>query len=102
MAMLDRQQIPDFLLSASYPNPLDLEAALSPLDEFSLITTDKGGVIFEIHRLVQLATRKWLEQCREVERWQGKALEIVSNSFQMEITAIGRRARCYGLMLKRC
>jgi hypothetical protein len=81
MAMLDRQRIPDFLLSASYPNPLDLEAALSPLDEFSLITAEKGGVSFEIHRLVQLATRKWLEQYQEVERWQGKAVEIVSNTF---------------------
>ena len=81
MAMLDRQGIPDLLLSASYPNALDLEAALSPLDEFSLISIENRGTSFEIHRLVQLATRKWLEQYQEVERWQGKAVEVVANAF---------------------
>jgi tetratricopeptide (TPR) repeat protein len=81
MAMLDRQRIPDFLLSVGYPNALDFEAALSPLDEFSLISIEKGGTSFEIHRLVQLATRKWLEKFKEVERWQGKAIEVVSKAF---------------------
>ena len=81
MAMLDRQGIPDFLLSAIYPNALDLEAALSPLDEFSLISVERGGASFGMHRLVQLATRKWLEQYHEAERWQGKAVETVSNAF---------------------
>ena len=81
MAMLDRQGIPDFLLSASCPNPLDLEAALNILDEFSLISVEKGGTRFEMHRLVQLAMRKWLEQYQEIERWQGKVVEVVANSF---------------------
>jgi tetratricopeptide (TPR) repeat protein len=81
LAMLDRQGIPDFLLHASYPDGLDLEAALSPLEEFSLISIEKGGTRFEIHRLVQLATRKWLERYRELERWQEMAVEVVSNAF---------------------
>jgi hypothetical protein len=68
VAMLDRQGIPDFLLRASYPNDLDLEAALSPLEEFSLISVEKWSTKFEIHRLVQLATRKWLERYQELER----------------------------------
>jgi len=42
IAMLDRQGIPDFLLYALYPNDLDLEAALSPLEEFSLISVQCG------------------------------------------------------------
>jgi hypothetical protein len=66
IAMLDRQGIPDFLLHASYPNDLDLEAALSPLEEFSLISVERGSTKFEIHRLVQLATRKWLERYQEL------------------------------------
>ncbi|KAG9229521.1 hypothetical protein BJ875DRAFT_488840 [Amylocarpus encephaloides] len=40
MAMLDRQGIPEFLLPVRYPNALDLEDALAPLDEFSLITIE--------------------------------------------------------------
>lgn len=81
MAMLDRQGIPEFLLSANYPNPLDLEAAITPLNEFCLITMEKGGTSFEMHRVVQLALRKWLEQYQETERLRGKAIEIVSKAF---------------------
>jgi tetratricopeptide (TPR) repeat protein len=81
IAMLDRQGIPDFLLHASYPDDLDLEAALSPLEEFSLISIERGGTRFEIHRLVQLATRKWLERYQELERWQEIAVKVVSNAF---------------------
>ncbi|CZR65200.1 related to kinesin light chain 1 [Phialocephala subalpina] len=81
MAMLDRQGIPVFLLSACYPNALDLEAALNPLHEFSLISVEREGASFEMHRLVQLATQKWLEKYQEVERWRGKAVEVVSNAF---------------------
>jgi hypothetical protein len=52
MVMLDRQGIPDVLFSASCPNALDLEAALGPLDEFSLISIENKGASFEIHQLV--------------------------------------------------
>jgi hypothetical protein len=81
LVMLDRQGIPDFLLHAIHPNDLDLEAALSPLEEFSLISVEKGSTRFEIHRLVQLATRRWVERYQELERWQGIAVEVVSNTF---------------------
>jgi tetratricopeptide (TPR) repeat protein len=81
LAMLDRQGIPDFLLHAIHPNDLDLEAALSPLEEFSLISVEKGSTRLEIHRLVQLATRRWVERYQELERWQGMAVEVVSNTF---------------------
>jgi hypothetical protein len=57
-AMLDRQGIPDFLLYASYPDDLDFKAAISPLEEFSLISVKRESIRFEIHRLVQLVTRK--------------------------------------------
>ncbi|KFY27526.1 hypothetical protein V493_03438, partial [Pseudogymnoascus sp. VKM F-4281 (FW-2241)] len=81
MAMFDRQGIPEFLLCIKYPNPLDLEEALGPLDEFSLITIKNGGKTFEMHRLVQLATRKWLERSRDGERWQREAIEVVAKAF---------------------
>ncbi|OBT91277.1 hypothetical protein VE02_00373 [Pseudogymnoascus sp. 03VT05] len=81
MAMLDRQGIPEFLLRVQYPNPLDLEDALAPLDEFSLITIENGGKAFEMHRLVQLATRKWLERFGDGERWRREAIKVVAKAF---------------------
>ncbi|KAH7342496.1 hypothetical protein BKA65DRAFT_400861 [Rhexocercosporidium sp. MPI-PUGE-AT-0058] len=81
MAMLDRQGIPEFLLNVQYPNPLDLEDALAPLDEFSLITVEKGGKSFEMHRLIQLATRKWVEQYGNGKRWWSEAIGLVSKAF---------------------
>ncbi|KFY69545.1 hypothetical protein V496_00165 [Pseudogymnoascus sp. VKM F-4515 (FW-2607)] len=81
MAMFDRQGIPEFLLCIKYPNPLDLEEALGPLYEFSLITIENGGKTFEMHRLVQLATRKWLERSGDGERWQREAIEVVAKAF---------------------
>jgi tetratricopeptide (TPR) repeat protein len=81
MAMLDRQAIPEFLLCVQYPDPLDLEDALAPLDEFSLITIEKDGKSFEMHRLVQIATRKWIERYSDSKRWQGGAVEVVSKAF---------------------
>lgn len=49
IAMLDRQGILDFLLHASYLDDLDFEAALSPLEEFSLISVERGSTRFEIY-----------------------------------------------------
>ncbi|OBU01690.1 hypothetical protein VE01_00202 [Pseudogymnoascus verrucosus] len=81
MAMLDRQGIPEFLLCAQYHTPLDFEDALAPLDEFSLITIKNGGKAFEMHRLVQLATRQWLERSGDSERWRREAIEVVAKAF---------------------
>ncbi|RDW56402.1 hypothetical protein BP5796_13224 [Coleophoma crateriformis] len=81
VAMLDRQGIPKSLLSVRYASLFDFDKALDPLDEFSLITIEKGGESYEMHRLVQLAMRKWLEWYDDVERWQGEAVEVVSMAF---------------------
>jgi hypothetical protein len=34
-----------------------------------------------MHRLVQLATRKWLERHKELEKWQGEAIKALSKTF---------------------
>jgi tetratricopeptide (TPR) repeat protein len=81
MAVLDRQNIPQSLLSAAHQNSLDFETSLSSLDEFALIIVEKGGKSFEMHRLVQLATRKWLEQHMEIHRWQEEATNMLSKAF---------------------
>jgi tetratricopeptide (TPR) repeat protein len=81
IAILDRQGIPEFLLAATNQNPLDFEDAIFPLHEFSFITIEKGDKSFEMHRLVQLATRKWLEQQMDIHRWQEKATKVLSKMF---------------------
>ena len=81
MAMLDRQGIPEFLLCIQYPNAIDFENALGILREFSLITTEEGGKFFEMHRLVQLATRKWLERYEDVDKWQAEAIKVMAKAF---------------------
>ncbi|KAH7418767.1 hypothetical protein BKA64DRAFT_590888 [Cadophora sp. MPI-SDFR-AT-0126] len=40
------------------------------LRQFSFISANKAGTTFEMHRLVQLATRKWLEDRAQAERWK--------------------------------
>ncbi|KAG9244063.1 hypothetical protein BJ878DRAFT_576053 [Calycina marina] len=81
MAMLDRQGIPEFLLNVRFSNPLDLEDATGSLGEISLITIEKSGKIFGMHRLVQLATRKWIERYVDRKLWWGEAFKTISKAF---------------------
>ncbi|KAF1975419.1 putative kinesin [Bimuria novae-zelandiae CBS 107.79] len=46
------------------------------LRNFYFISTDASGAVFEMHALVQLAMRKWLEANSKLERWQQ---QFVSN-----------------------
>lgn len=81
MSMLNCHSIPEILLCSNEANRLNFIESLALLDEFSLVTIENGGRTFEIHRLVQLATRKWLEQQRENEMWQGEAVKVMSKTF---------------------
>ncbi|OCK73381.1 hypothetical protein K432DRAFT_410741 [Lepidopterella palustris CBS 459.81] len=86
MTMFDRQGIPEYLLYNGR-NRLQFEDAVAPLTSFSLIRmlTGKqswhGERAFEMHGLVQLATRKWLELNRQVDRWQKASLRIMAATF---------------------
>jgi hypothetical protein len=78
MAILDRQAIPKTLLHKDSEDSIGLIEALGTLKAFSLITVEKGGSTFEIHRLVQLSTQKWLAL------WPHKrikALELIAENF---------------------
>ena len=61
MAVLDRQGIPKALLLRDGERRTEFTTALGMLQAFSLVTSEKGGVSFEIHRLVQVSTQRWLE-----------------------------------------
>ncbi|KAF2175866.1 hypothetical protein K469DRAFT_52280 [Zopfia rhizophila CBS 207.26] len=71
MSLFDRQGIPESLLSGRYQEDNDaspdFEDDLNTLTSFSLVATDVDGYQFEMHRLVQFSTRKWLELQGELE-----------------------------------
>ena len=83
MAFLDRLSIPqDFLLDED-EDPLDgvFVKACADLKAFSLITETPEGGNFNVHRLVQMITHKWLYDHGEIELWAGKALQAVSSKY---------------------
>jgi tetratricopeptide (TPR) repeat protein len=81
MSVLDPRGIPEFLLSQGYNTVLEFEDALAPLIDFSLITTEMSRKAFDMHPLVQLATRKWLTLHGSLEKWQRESVRIISETF---------------------
>lgn len=77
MAVLDRQAISDRLLCRGKKIGTDFLGAIGVLKAFSMIKAEAGNKVFSTHRLVQLATQKWLELEGAIDRWQEMALESV-------------------------
>ncbi|PYI16152.1 TPR-like protein [Aspergillus violaceofuscus CBS 115571] len=104
MSFFDRQGIPEALLrhrrdkgarradppgndltglsdeesTSSYDDQFEKDVVT--LGDYSLISiTDED--VFEMHRLVQLATRKWLEAHGQFERWRERFIIILGESF---------------------
>jgi tetratricopeptide (TPR) repeat protein len=59
----------------------ELEEDIQLLRDYSFIsvTTDPG--FFEMHALVQLATRRWLGVSGRYSEWRGRFIEVLSNEF---------------------
>ena len=77
MAVLDRQAISDRVLCRGKKTGIDFLTAIGVLKAFSMIKAEPGNKVFSTHRLVQLATQKWLELEGAIDRWQEIALESV-------------------------
>jgi hypothetical protein len=88
MAMFDRQGVPEHLLYEGRTK-LQFEEAVAPLCSFSLVKTQigkqsaqqLGWQLFEMHSLVQLATKKWLALHCQVHMWQKASLRIMAAAF---------------------
>jgi tetratricopeptide (TPR) repeat protein len=80
ISMFDRQGIPEYLLHDN-ANRLQFEDAIAPLISFALIQAQVGQHSFEMHSLVQLSTRKWLEQNRQLEKWRKESMKIMARAF---------------------
>ncbi|KAF1996308.1 TPR-like protein [Amniculicola lignicola CBS 123094] len=61
----------------SNDDELNFEDDLSLLISFCFIATDFEDSLFKMHRLVQFATRKWLELNQELEQWKYKYMTIL-------------------------
>ncbi|KAB5515379.1 P-loop containing nucleoside triphosphate hydrolase protein, partial [Coniochaeta sp. 2T2.1] len=88
MSLFDRQAIPLAFLShyseeqqGQEPRGrVQLTKALGVLKAFSFITEDKGQ-IFDMHRLVQLVTRKWLANKGTMRHFATRAISTVSHNY---------------------
>ena len=84
MSFFDRQGIPEELITSRYEEDdsvVDFEEDIEVLQSFSLVALGIKNDAFEIHRLVQFTTRKWLEQRHELERWKEKYIAIIEDVF---------------------
>ncbi|KAL5043004.1 hypothetical protein BDW71DRAFT_130854 [Aspergillus fruticulosus] len=77
MSMFDRQGIPEYLVREDYET-LQFEDALAPLISYSLIRSHTEERSFEMHRLVQLSVRVWLDIHKELDQWQEKSRGVMA------------------------
>lgn len=77
MSCFDRQSIPETLLFQKQDSRIAFVSAIGTLKAFSLISSERSNEVFRMHRLVQLATQRWLEMDGSVGEWQAGALSAV-------------------------
>jgi len=85
MSLFDRQGIPESLLHHRYQRDKDGEADFEDdfytLRSYSLVEISADGKEFNMHRLVQFSTRKWLELYNELEEWKAKYVTLMDDSY---------------------
>ncbi|KAJ5300978.1 uncharacterized protein N7443_005980 [Penicillium atrosanguineum] len=97
MSFFDRQGIPEDLLhdakiqrDFSDSDDEDItdcdsddgfEDDIMTLRDYSFISTSQDAKTFEMHRLVQLSTRTWLETSGQIERWREQFIKTLYREF---------------------
>ena len=84
MSFFVRQGISEELLTGRYETAdsnLDFEDDIHMLQSYSLVAIGTKCDVFEMHRLAQFATRKWLEQGNKVEEWKEKYIAVMAKAF---------------------
>jgi tetratricopeptide (TPR) repeat protein len=99
MSFFDRQGIPEDLLKPSEHAPgrdkaeeVDSESSdgetddtfeddIAMLRDYCLVNVNRAGDMFEMHGLVQLSTRRWLQACGLEQPFQHKYIELMNNAF---------------------
>jgi hypothetical protein len=91
MTFFSQQGIPEFLLGGYSSTEAEaeddsdgegeFEDDLDLLRSYSLVVTNANDDVFEMHRLVQVATRTWLRSFGGEDRWRRKFLITLSKAF---------------------
>ncbi|KAJ5806306.1 uncharacterized protein N7503_003908 [Penicillium pulvis] len=97
MSFFDRQGIPEDLLhdvkaqrdaggsdddsSTDEDSDDGFEDDIMTLRDYSFISMSQDAKVFEMHRLVQLSTRTWLEASGQIERWKELFIDKLYNGF---------------------
>ncbi|KAL2678851.1 hypothetical protein Neosp_009603 [[Neocosmospora] mangrovei] len=83
MTFFQHQGVPVTLLKDEGEDEFDFQDAAAVLKAFSFVNANEEETMFSTHRLVQLATRCWLDQeiPSETERWAATALCAVATRF---------------------
>ncbi|KAJ4332642.1 hypothetical protein N0V95_009612 [Ascochyta clinopodiicola] len=69
------------------------EDDISMLTSYFIVSLTTGGTAFDMHRLVQLATRRWLREQGKFEFWNDRFIGRLSAVFPKVTKAGGRRLR---------
>ena len=80
LSMFDRHGIPEDLVQRQ-DDALQFEDDLAPLISFSLIREETKQQLFDMHRLVQLSVRTWLDIHQQLNKWREKSKEIMAQMF---------------------
>jgi tetratricopeptide (TPR) repeat protein len=91
MSLFDRQGIPESLLHDQYATDedkvddeegADFDDDINTLASYSLVEmSGADGSEFEMHRLVQYSTKKWLELSGELEGWKERYVALMDRSY---------------------
>ncbi|ERF75281.1 hypothetical protein EPUS_00073 [Endocarpon pusillum Z07020] len=85
MSLFDRERIPDDLLRDRYLDEQDAESDFEDdimiLRAYHLIGISVSDNRFDMHRLVQFSTRKWLEIHDELVAWQERYVDVLGKAF---------------------
>ncbi|KAK5069393.1 hypothetical protein LTR51_008643 [Lithohypha guttulata] len=98
MSLFDREGIPERLLQGSYTSPshgvfsdsgetncapdqYEFDDDVAVLQVYSLISVGTNEQLFDMHRLVQFSTRKWLELRGELADWQSRYVDVLDAAF---------------------
>ncbi|KAL8804590.1 MAG: hypothetical protein Q9200_005768 [Gallowayella weberi] len=85
MSFFDRQRIPEKLIASRHKandSTVDFEKDTEVRWSFSLVALGREKDNFEMHRLVQFAT-KWLKQWQEMERWRKRYITMIADAFPL-------------------
>ena len=83
MSFFDRQEIPEELITSEYEEDdgvSNFDEDIEMLRNYSLVITGVENNVFDMHRLVQFATKTWLKEHDKLEKWKESYITIIAEA----------------------